>query len=76
MKLTEFDSSAIRDIILEDDTVTVIFNSSDKEYKYKVNNDVFVTKLFETITIKSSLGRYINHSIKNEWILDLNTQES
>ena len=76
MKLTEFESSAIRDIILEDDTVTVIFNSSDKEYKYKVNNDVFVTKLFETITIKSSLGRYINHSIKNEWILDLNSQES
>jgi hypothetical protein len=76
MKLTEFESSSIRDIILEDDTVTVIFNSSDKEYKYKVNNDVFVTKLFETITIKASLGRYINHSIKNEWILDLNRQES
>ena len=76
MKLTEFGSSAIKDIILEDDIVTVIFNSSDKEYKYKVNNEVFVDKLFETIKIQSSLGRYINHSIKNDWIVDLNTQQS
>ncbi len=76
MKLTEFGSSAIKDIILEDDTVTVIFNSSEKEYKYKVNNEVFVDKLFETIKIQASLGRYINHSIKNDWIVDLNTQQS
>lgn len=76
MKLTEFGSSSIRDIILEEDYITVIFNTSDKEYKYIVSNSVFVDKLFETVKNKDSIGRYINHSIKKEWITILNTKES
>ncbi len=76
MKLTEFGSSSIRDIILEDNSISVIFNSSTKEYKYTVSNTKFVDKLFETIKNKESIGRYINYSIKNEWITILNTEES
>ena len=63
MKLTEFGSSSIRDIILEEfleeDYITVIFNTSDKEYKYIVSNSVFVDKLFETIKNKDSIKQFV-----------------
>jgi len=76
MRITELVSSSISDLIIEEDYIGIIFNSSTNEYKYKVNNDKFLEQLYETLKIKESLGRYINRSIKKEWIVVLNNEES
>ena len=67
------DSSAIKEITVEDNIVSVIFKSSDKEYKYEVKDEEFTNNLQNTIVNEDSIGKFINQSIKNKLIVELNT---
>jgi len=67
------DSSAIKEITVEDNIVSIIFNSSDKEYKYNIISEEFTNNLQNTIVNEDSIGKFINQSIKNKLIVELNT---
>ncbi len=66
LTLKETESSAIKELIVEDNNVKIIFNSSEKEYNYTIKEDNWVNSLQSVVTSKESLGKFINNSIKNE----------
>ena len=66
LTLKELESSAIKEIIVEDSNIKIIFNSSEKEYNYTIKEEKWVNSLQEVINSKESLGKFINISIKNE----------
>ena len=71
-----FESTAIKSVTLITKTVTecvVVFNSSDKEYVYTVNDNDFEAKLQNTIMNGESVGKFITSSIKSENIQQINT---
>ena len=69
LTLKELESSAIKEIIVEDSNIKIIFNSSEKEYNYTIKEEKWVNSLQEVINSKESLGKFINISIKNEDIV-------
>ena len=62
IELTDLDSEAIRSIKTTNDTVTINYNSSKKEYHYTCN-DIHTFK--KDIHDIKSFGRYVNKCIKN-----------
>ena len=44
-----------------------------KEYKYEVKDEEFTNNLQNTIVNEDSIGKFINQSIKNKLIVELNT---
>jgi hypothetical protein len=61
-----FTSSAIENIALNDNTVTVTFTGG-RSYDYAVNDVTrFVTSLTEVITSGESVGRFVNQRIKDD----------
>jgi len=73
MFFEKFESSAVKSIEVEDNVVTIVFNSSDKEYKYNIMNEEFVNTLQDSIMNNKSIGSLINKSIKDKLIVELNT---
>jgi len=64
--LKETNSSAIKEIVVKDNNINIIFNSSEKEYNYTIKEENWVNSLQQVINNKESLGKFINISIKNE----------
>ena len=73
MFFNEFESTAVKSLLIEDNTITVVFNSSDKEYKYNIIDKEFSNTVQDSITNKKSIGSLINKSIKDKLIVELNT---
>jgi hypothetical protein len=61
-----FTSSAIENIDLNDNIVTITFNGG-RSYDYSVNDVTnFVTSLTDVITEGKSVGRFVNQRIKDD----------
>ncbi len=69
LTLKELESSAIKEIIVEDSNIKIIFNSSEKEYNYTIKEEKWFNSLQQVVDSKESLGKFINISIKNEDIV-------
>ena len=69
------DSSAIKEIEVNDNDCSIIFNSSDKVYNYFINSEEFVEKLQNTIAKEESVGSFINQAIKDKLIEEITTTE-
>ena len=73
MFFDKFESSAIKSIQVDDNIVTIVFKSSDKEYKYNIIDEEFTNTLQDAIINNKSIGSLINKSIKDKLIVELNT---
>ena len=73
MFFDKFESSAIKSIEVDDNIVSIIFNSSNKEYKYNIIDKEFTNTLQDSIMNNKSIGSLINKSIKDKLIVELNT---
>lgn len=73
MFFDKFESSAIKSIEVDDNIVSIIFNSSNKEYKYNIIDEEFTNTLQDSIMNNKSIGSLINKSIKDKLIVELNT---
>ena len=72
MFFDKFESSAVKSIEVDDNIVTIVFNSSDKEYKYNIIDEEFTNTLQDSIINNKSIGSLINKSIKDKLIVELN----
>lgn len=73
MFFDKFESSAIKEIEVDDNIVSIIFKSSDKVYKYNIIDEEFTNTLQDAIINNNSIGSLINKSIKDKLIVELNT---
>ena len=73
MFFDKFDSSAIKEVEVDDNIVSIVFKSSDKQYKYNIIDEEFVNTLQDSIINNKSIGSLINKSIKDKLIVELNT---
>lgn len=65
----EFNSSAIENISLDDNNVTITFNGG-RDYTYTVNDVAnFVTSLSNVIENGDSVGRFVNKAIRDEVLM-------
>lgn len=65
----EFNSSAIENISLNDNNVTITFNGG-RDYTYTVNDVAnFVTSLSNVIENGDSVGRFVNKAIRDEVLM-------
>ena len=77
MIIQDLGSSAIQELIIDGNNITIIFVSNlDKEYKYQVKNEDILITIFKTIVNKSSLGRLITNMIKSEDLIVINTENT
>jgi predicted house-cleaning noncanonical NTP pyrophosphatase (MazG superfamily) len=67
-------SSAVKSVVIEDNKVEIIFNSSDKVYNYTIIDENFKKNLENTIENSESVGKYINTSIKEEKIQQITVE--
>ena len=75
MNFTNLKSSAIKDLTIKEECiVSIVFNSSDKEYSYSINDTDFVKDLQNTIQNEESIGKFITNAIKTEKISQLVTE--
>ena len=73
MFFEKFESSAVKSIEVDDNIVTIVFNSSNKECKYNIIDEEFTNTLQDAIINNKSIGSLINKSIKDKLIVELNT---
>ena len=67
LTLSNFNSSAIESVVIEDNTVKLVYNSNkNKEYQYNVENiNQFTVELVNNILNNGSVGNYISQQRKN-----------
>lgn len=67
LTLSNFNSSAIESVVIEDNTVKLVYNSNkNKEYQYNVENiNQFTSELVNNILNNGSVGNYISQQRKN-----------
>lgn len=68
-----FNSSAIKSVSIFENVCTVVFNSSEKEYNYTINDNNFQELLENTIKNSESVGKFITSMIKSDSIQQINT---
>ena len=71
MFFNDLNSSAIKEIEVNDNTLSVIFNSSDKVYNYEVKDEDFNEMLQNVIVNEESIGKFINTAIKNQAVVEI-----
>lgn len=71
MFFTDLNSSAIKEIEVNDNIMSVIFNSSDKVYNYEVQDEDFNEMLQNVIVNEESIGKFINTAIKNKAVVEI-----
>lgn len=69
----DLNSSAIKSVTIKDKECTVIFNSSDKEYNYSINDSNFEENLQNTIKNSESVGKFITSAIRSDILQQINT---
>ena len=72
MFFPNLNSSAIEEVSVNDQIVTVIFKSSGKLYNYEIISEEFTNNLQNTIMKEESIGSFINNAIKNKDIVVMN----
>jgi len=70
---SNINSSAINKITIDGNSLSIVFTSSDKEYNYTINNTEFVELLDKTIKNSESVGKFINISLKEKNIEQIQT---
>ena len=73
MFFDKFESSAIKEVEVDDNIFSIVFKSSDKQYKYNIIDEEFTNTLQDAIINNKSIGSLINKSIKDKLIVELNT---
>ena len=63
---SNINSSAINKITIDGKSLSIVFTSSDKEYNYTINNTEFVELLDKTIKNGESVGKFVNISLKEK----------
>ena len=63
---SNINSSAIDKITIDGKSLSIVFTSSDKEYNYTINNTEFVELLDKTIKNGESVGKFVNISLKEK----------
>lgn len=71
MEFKDFESSAISSLITKDNILSIVFTSSDKEYKYTINDSKFEQLLTNTINNKESVGKFVSTSLKHNNIQEI-----
>ena len=71
MFFNDLNSSAIKEIEVNDNIVSIIFNSSDKVYNYEVKDEDFNEMLQNVIVNEESIGKFINTAIKNKAVVEI-----
>jgi len=74
VNFTNLKSSAIKELTIKEEVVSIVFNSSDKLYNYSVIDTDFVKDLQNTIQNEESIGKFITNAIKTEKISQLVTE--
>lgn len=74
MNFTNLKSSAIKELTIKEEVVSIVFNSSDKVYNYSVIDTDFVKDLQNTIQNEESIGKFITNAIKTQKISQLITE--
>jgi hypothetical protein len=69
-------SNAIRVIKVQNNTVLIEYNSSNKEYIFELNeNNSFEQDLEDILTNKQSVGSFIHKSIRSETLTQINKND-
>ena len=63
---SNINSSAIDKLSIDGNTLSIVFKSSDKEYNYTINDSNFVQLLDNIIKNGESIGKFINISLKEK----------
>lgn len=71
---SNINSSAINKITIDGISLSIVFSSSDKEYNYTINNTEFVELLDKTIKNGESVGKFVNISLKEKNIEQIQTK--
>ena len=71
MHFKDFESSAISSLTTKDNIVSIVFNSSDKEYNYTINDTNWVDLLTNCVKNGESVGKFINKSLKEKNIVEI-----
>tara|TARA_B100000035_G_scaffold311638_1_gene321553 strand:- start:254 stop:484 length:231 start_codon:yes stop_codon:yes gene_type:complete len=71
MEFKDFESSAISSLTTNENNLTIVFNSSPKEYNYTINDTNWVDLLTNCIKNSESVGKFINKSLKEKNIEEL-----
>ena len=71
---SNINSSAINKITIDGKSLSIVFNSSDKVYNYTINNTEFVELLDKTIKNGESVGKFVNISLKEKNIEQIQTK--
>jgi len=71
---SNINSSAINKITIDGKSLSIVFTSSDKEYNYTINNTEFVELLDKTIKNGESVGKFVNISLKEKNIEQIQTK--
>ncbi len=71
---SNINSSAIDKITIDGKSLSIVFTSSDKEYNYTINNTEFVELLDKTIKNGESVGKFVNISLKEKNIEQIQTK--
>ena len=70
MKFKDFEYSAISSLTTKDNIVSIVFNSSDKEYNYTINDTKWEENLSNCIKNGESVGKFVSTSLKHKKILE------
>lgn len=70
MNFKDFESSAISSLTTNEDSLCIVFKSSDKEYNYTINDTKWVENLTNTINNKESVGKFVSTSLKHNKIVE------
>lgn len=63
---SNINSSAIDNITVDGSILSIVFKSSDKQYNYTIVDSNFVNLLDKTIKNGDSVGKFINISLKEK----------
>jgi len=70
MEFKDFESSAISSLTTNEDSLTIVFKSSEKEYSYTINDTKWVESLTNCINNKESVGKFVSTSLKHKNIIE------
>jgi hypothetical protein len=72
MEFSNFESTAVSNIAINDNIVTVTFKGSGNSYDYQANDVTnFVVSLQKVIENSKSVGQFINKAIKEDKTLQI-----
>ena len=74
MEFKDFESSAISSLTTNDKELVIVFKSSDKEYNYTINDTKWEENLSNCIKNGESVGKFVNISLKEKNIEQIQTK--